>query len=134
MLADPGNSHGLSLRLVTEETFRSMKFATSDFDDPSRHPKLEICYTTTVSNHEIPFKEVNIQPNPFQNSFLIRDLVGKYTLIISDLNGKVIQSTEVESSGNHIYMDHLENIPSGIYFVRAFGESGNYFQKIVKAD
>ena len=133
MLADPGNSHGMSLRLVTEETFRSMKFATSDFDDPSRHPKLEICYTTTTSNHEIPFKEINIQPNPFQGSFLIRDLIGKYILSITDINGKVIYNTEVESNG-HIEMDRLENIPSGIYFIRAFGESGNYFTKIVKAN
>jgi len=134
MLADPGNSHGLSLRLVTEETFRSMKFATSDFDDPSRHPKLEICYTTTTSNHEIPFKEVNIQPNPFLNSFLIQDLVGKYNITITDISGKVIHTTELESTGNHIYVDQLENLPTGIYYVRAYGESGNYFQKIIKAN
>jgi hypothetical protein len=41
----PEESFGLMLRLVEEEGYRRMFFASSDIPDPSKRPKLEVCYT-----------------------------------------------------------------------------------------
>lgn len=45
MLDDPENSHGFMIRIKTEEYYRMMAFATSDYEDSSMHPKLVISYT-----------------------------------------------------------------------------------------
>ncbi|MFH1320984.1 MAG: DNRLRE domain-containing protein [Bacteroidota bacterium] len=44
MADNPVNSYGFMLQLVTEQGYRSLIFASSDNDDPARHPKLTITY------------------------------------------------------------------------------------------
>lgn len=71
MIAEPENSFGLLFRLQTEERYRTLQLASSDIDDPSLHPKLEITYTVpneTIStmcdsiNTEIPIDTI-VQPS-----------------------------------------------------------------------
>lgn len=45
MKNNPGAGYGMMLKLATELNFRSMIFASSDHPDPTKRPKLEICYT-----------------------------------------------------------------------------------------
>lgn len=45
MIADSTTNFGFMLKLQTEEYYRSMLFASSDNDDPSVHPKLDVYYT-----------------------------------------------------------------------------------------
>lgn len=42
ILENPSQSHGLMLRLVNEKYYRRILFASSDYEDPSKHPKLVI--------------------------------------------------------------------------------------------
>jgi len=42
--SNPGNSHGMLFRLATEEMYRRMMFASSDYEDPELWPKLLIIY------------------------------------------------------------------------------------------
>lgn len=42
---NPENSHGLLFRLQTEVMYRRMFFASSDYDDPAKWPRLVIIYT-----------------------------------------------------------------------------------------
>lgn len=58
MLNDPANSHGFLLKLINEEYYRSMIFASSDNNDLTLHPKLEITYT-----EEEPDICVTFRPN-----------------------------------------------------------------------
>jgi len=44
ILDNPSESHGLMIRLATEEYYRRILFASSDYDDSSKHPKLLIEY------------------------------------------------------------------------------------------
>jgi PKD repeat protein len=44
MVNDPENSYGFLFRIQTEEMYRRMFFASSDYDDPAKWPKLEIIY------------------------------------------------------------------------------------------
>ncbi|HZV68250.1 MAG TPA: DNRLRE domain-containing protein [Saprospiraceae bacterium] len=134
MYANPSQSNGFLLKQSDEVVLRSMKFSSGDVGDDSKHPKLDICYRITTANKEIQFKKAVIQPNPFENSFTIMDLSGSYMITITDLNGKVIHETKVESKENKIEIENLAFIPAGIYFVKASGNLDRYYGKIIKTD
>ena len=42
ILETPSQSHCLMIKLVTEDYYRRVLFASSDYYDPSKHPKLII--------------------------------------------------------------------------------------------
>jgi PKD repeat protein len=44
MVSDPEHNHGLLFRLITEEYYRNMTFASGDCDEPAKWPRLEIIY------------------------------------------------------------------------------------------
>ncbi|MCX6233898.1 MAG: PKD domain-containing protein [Bacteroidetes bacterium] len=43
-------SHGFMIRLITEEYYRCMTFASSDYTDPDLYPKLAITFTAPVAD------------------------------------------------------------------------------------
>ena len=45
IVSDPENSHGIMLRLNTEEIYRRLMFASGDNEDPFKRPRLEIIFT-----------------------------------------------------------------------------------------
>jgi hypothetical protein len=44
MVSDPEHNHGLLFRLITEEYYRNMTFASGDCDEPAKWPRLKIIY------------------------------------------------------------------------------------------
>ena len=44
ILDNPSQSHGLMIKLTTEDYYRRVLFASSDYEDSSKHPKLIIDY------------------------------------------------------------------------------------------
>lgn len=48
MIDDPDNSYGFQLRMVTEEIYRSLTFASGDHFDSDLWPEIEISYTCHV--------------------------------------------------------------------------------------
>lgn len=42
IVENPSSGHGLMIKLVTEDYYRRILFASSDYEDPSKHPKLII--------------------------------------------------------------------------------------------
>jgi PKD repeat protein len=44
MVSDPENNHGLMIRLITEQYYRCMLFASGDYPDPGKRPRLRIIY------------------------------------------------------------------------------------------
>ncbi len=49
MVNNPDSSYGMMMRLITEQLYRRMLFASSDNSNASLHPKLEVDYTAGVS-------------------------------------------------------------------------------------
>ena len=133
MLENPQSSHGFKLTLVDEVIFRSMKFASSDYSNSDLHPKLELCYLTNVSNKEIYYEEKLVHPNPFNNYFSIDNVEGRFELKLSDSGGRIVYALESESHGESFYVEEIENLPAGIYFLNVRSNAGNYFSKVVKA-
>ncbi len=52
MIADPSNNHGFLLKLLDEQHYRKMIFASSGHSNSNLHPKLEITYTETILNND----------------------------------------------------------------------------------
>lgn len=46
MYNDPDNSHGFRLKMVSDQSYRLMMFASSEHPEAALHPKLEIVYST----------------------------------------------------------------------------------------
>ena len=88
--------------------------------------------SSTVANNDIYFRETSIKPNPFDHSLILENLSGKYLINITDVNGKNVFTTEKESIDGEIVVNNLSNLPGGIYFITAEGESQSYFSKAVK--
>ncbi len=44
MVSNPSTNHGFMLKLITEQTFRRMVFATSDYADSTKWPELQVTY------------------------------------------------------------------------------------------
>jgi PKD repeat protein len=50
IIDNPETGHGIMIRLITEEYYRCMIFASSDHPDPSLHPKLAITFIAPVAD------------------------------------------------------------------------------------
>lgn len=65
MLANPSTSFGFQLRLQDEAFYRSLVFTSSDAVDPTRAPRLELCFdNTTGLDSPLSRGAVRIFPNP----------------------------------------------------------------------
>jgi hypothetical protein len=133
MLADPSNSYGLRISLVTEQTLTSLKFGSGDWNISDERPKLDVCYLLNTATTEVKSFSAELNPNPFTNSFYIDHIQGKYLVSISDASGKLIYTGNFESQNDRITVEGLTHLSPGLYFVKAIGEDKNYFGKIIKA-
>lgn len=132
MIDNPGSSFGFMLKLMTEEVFRSMRFASTDHPDPNLHPYLEVCYTATVANHEVDYVQKEVHPNPFTDVIVVEGLQGTYDLTMVDVQGKVIRAEKLEEVGESLQINDLGGLPAGVYFLYLRGENGSYYSKVVK--
>jgi len=144
--AHPTKNYGFMLRLKDETSlYSSMKFASSDYSDASRHPKLKICYTQNEPGGAVQ-KEVELEPqkilaypNPFNDQLTIsleHLNAENATITLLSSAGKIIMppiklsdsndQTELNLSGS------TENLPSGIYFLKVVTENETIVKKIIK--
>lgn len=68
-----------------------------------------------IENYPDVNKRISISPNPASGSFIIRGNYNKSHLEITDLNGRIMLSTEDYQSETII---NISNFPAGIYLVR----------------
>ena len=116
---NPSANNGLLFRLLNESHFRSLIFASSDFPDPAKHPRLDICYSiptgiSTINNQtdvivyqDADFSKLNI---------LFRDgNIHDYRFLLYSLDGKLVG----EYSGkNNQFSIQKKNIASGLYLYK----------------
>lgn len=121
MMANPTGSYGFLLKLVTEEFYRSMIFASSDNPNPNLHPKLEVCYSTflSVTEEDSDDIEVHIFPNPSS---------GKFTIDIGKSNSDSVSITIINSIGQIHFVQSYNVFPTEIDL--SYYAKGLYFVKI----
>jgi hypothetical protein len=73
--------------------------------------------------------KVSFYPNPAKDFLQISGIDNIKTVLITDLNGKLIQNTNRLSANDKIY---IGNFPKGMYIVKVISDKKAFQQKIVK--
>lgn len=116
MIADPTNSHGFLLKLLDEQHYRKMVFASSGHSNSNLHPKLEICYSITANLGQKAESKFELFSNPV-NEILnvnISDFKFKKIEIHNSQGSLVLNKTNLNSSN---FID-VTRLSPGIYFVK----------------
>lgn len=130
MVDDPQNSFGFMLKLKTESIYRRISFASGDASNPENWPKLELCYSESVSVRptpaEIPF--ATLTPNPFTDVVEINSNLSVESLQLDIFNatGQIVYSGNVLGSGElplswlpeNLYIFKLTDTSSGGFMVK----------------
>jgi hypothetical protein len=119
MIDNPNSSHGLLLRLMNEEVFRRVVFASSDHPDETKHPKLEICYQFGTPTNDIQVLPLAVHPNPFTDEIVLEGLNGKFDIIIYDVMGKQLYAETKVAYNNSIAIRNVNELNPGIYIISA---------------
>jgi hypothetical protein len=133
MVNNPTTSFGFMLRLVTEQHYRCLIFASSDHPNAALHPKLDICYKYDGSAGVANLDENNsflIFPNPASDELNIRSSSSNEKLLIEiyDMLGKKIYSQVFDSMQHSI---SIREFPQGIYLARLKAGKRIFTQKLV---
>jgi hypothetical protein len=137
MVDDPETGHGFLFRLITEQLYRCMVFASSDYTDSTAHPKLVITYippTDLTSVIGLSDKlMISVYPNPASDKMLVK---------ISDRQTEFIQFQLLNAHGQLIMSDELPvnnglaelnvaDLRRGIYFLRIIFSGHSCTNKIL---
>ncbi|MBI5540021.1 MAG: DNRLRE domain-containing protein [Bacteroidia bacterium] len=130
---NPTNSFGLSLKLQNEQYYRSVIFASSDVNDTTLHPKIEICYVnqTDISEKNYFPDNINIYPNPATNLINIEpinSINGYLKIDLLNIHGKLLYSSTIK---NKTSID-VSKYVNGIYFIKMTSENSTNCMKIIK--
>ncbi|MBE0644054.1 MAG: T9SS type A sorting domain-containing protein [Bacteroidetes bacterium] len=116
------DSHGFMIILENETHYRALVFATSNYADPARRPRLELTFSSqTPVNALTHFAAINMEiyPNPATDRVEVQvDLPTGKTGHVELLNvlGQVLQSRRIhESTRLHL---SLEGLSQGQYWLR----------------
>ena len=77
--------------------------------------------------------EINIYPNPAYDQILIRNssLYTIKTLQLINNLGVIISDKSINLLNGNTYTIYLNNLPSGIYFIKMASEEGTSIKKII---
>ena len=132
MINNPSSSYGFMIRLKTEQYYRSLVFASSDHPNASKHPKLEISYSTNVTGiQEMANSKIIIFPNPtsdYVNINIPEQLLG-HVYHIYDNNGKKVKEGILVEKEQKIGIDNFSN---GIYTIKVNNETQHSFRILKK--
>ena len=105
---------------------------TSVLDDIESEHSEKVCAKTLGENIEETTTSLRIYPNPVLDRLYIETLTLTLTLTIEiyDVYGR-LQVTETPSHQGNLTID-VENLKSGIYFVKINTEKGNIVKRIIK--
>lgn len=131
---NPSSSYGIMFRLQTEEVFRSMKFASSDFPEADKRPKLEICYTLGTATNELPVLSLSVNPNPFTDQLVLYDLEGELEIVICDLLGKQYFARKIIADKQPVILSEANRLLPGVYIVSATSKKARFVSQIAKVE
>ncbi|MGB0427611.1 MAG: DNRLRE domain-containing protein, partial [Flavobacteriales bacterium] len=135
VIDNPTTSFGFMFKLLTEQYYRRMLFASSDHSNEALHPTLEVCFTppTSVSVVEETPKGLvlDIFPNPANDQI---------TIDLQHLN-QPLASVELINTSGQLVMKLVDNqkliafdvseLPQGLYVVKVNTEANSITQKVI---
>lgn len=131
MVNNPSSSHGIMIKLQTEEAYRAVYIASSNFSDASKHPKLVINYNSPVLTNEkaesAPLLE--IYPNPASNLLNIKQYnLSNATIQLYNIKGELLYSEIAKE--DHLRID-LSGINQGFYILKITKGNSTQSEKVV---
>lgn len=132
MVNNPASSFGFMLKLQNENYYRKMNFCSSDHTNLMLRPKLEVCYSSSISIDEQPISNnfMLIYPNPANNLVTIKintNLLGSpYT--VTDQLGRTMLTGKLILENSNININELS---PGMY-VLTIGEQNQKSFKLIK--
>jgi hypothetical protein len=136
MVKDSANSFGFMMRLITEQHYRALLFASSDYPDSTRWPKLEISYSPPESlgqNNLRLNNLIKVFPNPTSNYVTLDFGNGESSVYDLKLLNNYGQVVKVISGiyTKKIKLD-LNELSNGIYYIQIATEGKeNGYKKII---
>ena len=87
-----------------------------------------------LTNGEMSIADVAIYPNPSTGMFTVTPAAnfGDYTMVVTDLNGRVVMTTSVKSAQNASAQIDLTDMENGVYMLRIFNEEQAGVFKLIK--
>lgn len=111
----------------------TIKFTVSD---SANTPLSPVFVNNNQVNSNIEYSsQLMVYPNPFNKEFTIDMNVsaGKYTIMLTDLNGKVIINQNIETTeGNILMVIPSESLSKGVYILNIVGNDFKQTTKVVK--
>lgn len=136
IIGNPSSSYGFLLKLKTETPYRLLAFASSDHPNATLHPKLEICYTTTLTTNNTAVQNNNaiaVFPNPSSSFISVElkdiDTAANNHFELLDTTGKKV--FENNSFSKPSLMFDVSNLQNGIYFWSLTSDQNRYYGKLV---
>jgi hypothetical protein len=134
IFSDPSNSHGFLLKLVTEQYYRSLIFASSDHADSTLWPQIEICWVMNADVLQLDNVEqtFSVFPNPtfdIVNIHYLHNDFEDYKLTIYTIEGQVVFSEHI-SSPNAIV--DISGFRPGFYVCCFASPQQTQYKKILK--
>ena len=130
---NPSTSFGFLLKLVTEQYYRKLVFASSDHPTDSLHPKLVIHYkpSTNGFNYQGAKTTINCFPNPVKDIIHLscKESLGKVDMSITDLSGRFVFSQAV-CFNKYLTID-ISHFKSGVYFLFISNKKGYIERKMI---
>jgi hypothetical protein len=129
MIDDQQNSFGFMMKLQTEVHYRRVNFASRNYANASKRPKLVVTYTSTAGIEEDAGPIVSIHPNPTSTGEIqIRlndDSVAKVELY--SLTGEKVYTGEIHGKDSSLDLRFLKK---GIYHLKLYNNQGLSDRKI----
>ena len=140
---NPNTNYGIMYKLLLEQYYRSVIFASSDHPFLNYHPKLVVCYinTTGVNENNFTANDFIVSPNPAASGFFALEFSlsnsGEASWMITDVSGKIIfvKSIGMLHAGSYRYVvpaDDL-NLSAGLYWVILKTGNQTRYEKLVVA-
>ncbi len=137
MISMPGSSYGFTMKLVTEQYYRSVIFASSDHPDSTLWPELTVCLDPNCSTggEELYGASENwkVFPRPFRDVLNIvkiaEDDGGFQTYSLQNINGQIIKSGKLVDKNTMI---DTGEFPAGSYFITLQSATTYFHYKVIK--
>jgi hypothetical protein len=132
-VANPSSNYGFMFKLVNENYYRSMIFASSDNVYPALRPKLVVQYSAVSVNELTNNNMFEVYPNPSDGNFTIgfnNPIKGNTQIEIKNSLGKKIFEKKMNGNSPNDFEINLNNQAKGIYVVSCFIDNTIYVKKL----
>lgn len=115
----------VDVKMITSKLFSS-DVGSFGMNTPNFFAMDNLIYSNSTSSIAENSNQMNVYPNPFQQTVTVNGIIGAYTVV--SMSGAVV------AQGNVFGQEtiNLERLNSGVYFLRVSNDAGVSTQKIIK--